>query len=269
MEEVLNQAFRHVETLGRHVAEGHYDIISPRGEIILPSAWERVIEPGWSITMQMWPISPPKKPPQRQRQGPPPMGLPPPGRNGPEEIDVFDTAVPPREKSSVERGTKKLSGPIASDSRSKKRPPPWPMMLSTRKPGGSLTPRQRAGVGPPGKPGQELGTESNVSSDDNDSVSDSTIEEDLWKKALEKELVVVSKHSNSHIVPDETTRRSTGKAVRKAFTPPERLDFRSARLNVLAPTDMGCMLELVKQRTAQLSPGKEPKKCDTGSMTWL
>lgn len=59
MEELINQAFLHVDKIGPHVQAGHYDLVGPNGEIILPSVWEKVIEPDWSITMQMWPMEPP------------------------------------------------------------------------------------------------------------------------------------------------------------------------------------------------------------------
>lgn len=62
MEELIKQAFLHIEVIGPHVAEGHYDLVGPSGEIILPQVWEEVIEPGWSITMHMWPI-PDRDPP--------------------------------------------------------------------------------------------------------------------------------------------------------------------------------------------------------------
>ncbi|OJJ36784.1 hypothetical protein ASPWEDRAFT_170297 [Aspergillus wentii DTO 134E9] len=60
MEELIRQAFLHIEVIGPHVAEGHYDLIGPNGDIILPQVWETVIEPDWTITMHMWPI--PEKP---------------------------------------------------------------------------------------------------------------------------------------------------------------------------------------------------------------
>ena len=47
----------HIEGLGPHVAEGHYDLLGPHGEIILPHVWETVIEPDWTITMHMWPMT--------------------------------------------------------------------------------------------------------------------------------------------------------------------------------------------------------------------
>ncbi|KAL3477829.1 hypothetical protein BJX99DRAFT_257000 [Aspergillus californicus] len=60
MEELIKQAFLHIEVIGPHVAEGHYDLIGPNGDIILPQVWETVLEPDWNITMHMWPI--PEKP---------------------------------------------------------------------------------------------------------------------------------------------------------------------------------------------------------------
>lgn len=73
MEELIRQAFLHIEVIGPHVADGHYDLIGPNGDIILPQVWETVIEPDWAITMHMWPI--PEKP---KEDPPPPAGGPPP-----------------------------------------------------------------------------------------------------------------------------------------------------------------------------------------------
>jgi hypothetical protein len=56
MEELIRQAFMHVPVIGPHVAEGHYDLVGPNGEIILPQVWETMIEPDWAITMHMWPM---------------------------------------------------------------------------------------------------------------------------------------------------------------------------------------------------------------------
>jgi hypothetical protein len=65
MEELIKQAFLHVDVIGPHVHEGHYDLIGPNGEIILPQVWETMIEPDWAVTMHMWPMPEP-------RAGPPP-----------------------------------------------------------------------------------------------------------------------------------------------------------------------------------------------------
>lgn len=75
MEDLIKQAFLHVDVIGPHVQEGHYDLIGPNGEIILPSVWEKVIEPDYSITMHMWPMD---KTPLRGQMHPggPPGGMP-------------------------------------------------------------------------------------------------------------------------------------------------------------------------------------------------
>ena len=62
MEDLIRQAFLHVEVIGPHVAEGHYDLVGPNGEIILPQVWETMVEPDWAITMHMWPMPEPPKP---------------------------------------------------------------------------------------------------------------------------------------------------------------------------------------------------------------
>src|SRR5882757_3982030 len=102
MEELIRQAFMHVDVIGPHVLEGHYDLIGPNGEIILPQVWETMIEPDWSISMHMWPMpekAPPPGPPgpppghhfdprrpgsrhESRRHGAPPGAPPPPGHRG-------------------------------------------------------------------------------------------------------------------------------------------------------------------------------------------
>jgi hypothetical protein len=75
MEELIKQAFLHVDVIGPHVQEGHYDLVGPNGEIILPSVWERVVEPDWNITMHMWPMD--KAPLRGHVPGRPGMPFPP------------------------------------------------------------------------------------------------------------------------------------------------------------------------------------------------
>lgn len=72
MEDLIKQAFLHIEVIGPHVAEGHYDLVGPNGDIILPQVWETVVEPDWTITMHMWPI--PEKP--KEPDPPPAAGAP-------------------------------------------------------------------------------------------------------------------------------------------------------------------------------------------------
>ena len=79
MEELIKQAFLHVEIIGPHVHQGHYDLVGPDGEIILPQIWETMIQPDWTITMHMWPMpEPPAEPPAPPPPAEPPAPPPPP-----------------------------------------------------------------------------------------------------------------------------------------------------------------------------------------------
>lgn len=57
MDELIQQAFAHVDVVGPLVRKGWFDLVGPDGEIILPQAWESSIKPGWSVKMRMWPVS--------------------------------------------------------------------------------------------------------------------------------------------------------------------------------------------------------------------
>lgn len=70
MEGLIRQAFMHVELVGPHVMEGHFDLIGPDGEIILPTVWETIIKPDFNIEMQMWPL-PELERAKAARAGPP------------------------------------------------------------------------------------------------------------------------------------------------------------------------------------------------------
>ncbi|RDL39878.1 uncharacterized protein BP5553_04218 [Venustampulla echinocandica] len=87
MEDLIRQAFQNVDVVGPHVQDGHYDLIGPNGEILLPQVWETVIEPDMSITMHMWPMPEPSN----RASGPPPPPPPPPaglpgGPRGPRKV---------------------------------------------------------------------------------------------------------------------------------------------------------------------------------------
>jgi hypothetical protein len=148
MEELIKQAFLQVETLGPHVQEGHYDLIGPNGEIILPSVWEKVVEPDWAITMTMWPIEkmpPPRMPgpggkipmhggpiggrgplPGRAGKGGP-MPMPPPfgglGKDGrvPEGVTVVNAAPHKPKKDKKSHGNPGLLGFIVGGSKPKRK----------------------------------------------------------------------------------------------------------------------------------------------------
>lgn len=59
MEALIRQAFQHVDIIGEHVQAGHYDLMGPDKEIILPQVWDTVIKPDWEISMHMWPMPEP------------------------------------------------------------------------------------------------------------------------------------------------------------------------------------------------------------------
>ena len=61
MEGLIKQAFLHVDVIGEHVHQGHYDLTGPDGEIILPQVWDTMIQPDWEVTMHMWPMPDPEE----------------------------------------------------------------------------------------------------------------------------------------------------------------------------------------------------------------
>lgn len=56
MDTLIRQAFAHVDLIGQHVLDGHYDLTGPNGEIILPQVWESTVQPNWEIEMHLWPM---------------------------------------------------------------------------------------------------------------------------------------------------------------------------------------------------------------------
>jgi hypothetical protein len=145
MEELIKQAFLHVDVIGPHVQEGHYDLIGPNGDIILPSVWEKVVEPDWAITMHMWPMD---KAPLRHPQMPPGMplnGMPRPGHPHPHAVPRPHPGGPPAEyiRPISVRPPGGRGGPI---------PPPPPAM------GGGMWPPMGPGMPRPGpRPGPGAG----------------------------------------------------------------------------------------------------------------
>ncbi|KAK8221189.1 hypothetical protein IWZ01DRAFT_490085 [Phyllosticta capitalensis] len=107
MEGLIKQAFLHVDVIGQHVHDGHYDLVGPDGEIILPQVWETVVQPDWTVTMHMWPM---EEPPFPGRPMPPSLpfstehdwvqlGMPPPQGGGATttEGDSRRRTFPPKE----------------------------------------------------------------------------------------------------------------------------------------------------------------------------
>ena len=93
MNDLICQAFAHVEPHGQLVVDGNYDLIGPSGEIILPQIWETVLEPDWAITMVMWPIK--EVEPQRPQSRQPMHGHTRPGTRGAKAPGRRDGPGPP------------------------------------------------------------------------------------------------------------------------------------------------------------------------------
>jgi hypothetical protein len=77
MKGLIDAAFLHVEGLGNHVTEGHYDIINGDGKIVLPEVYEQLVKPGSKISQHMWPLPAPSHFPRRPGIPAGPPGPPP------------------------------------------------------------------------------------------------------------------------------------------------------------------------------------------------
>jgi hypothetical protein len=86
MEDLIRQVFLHVDIIEPRIAEGHYDLIGPNGDIILPRVWETVIEPDWTITMHMWPMPEPPKEEEGVIVDVPELLPPPPSLENPKKL---------------------------------------------------------------------------------------------------------------------------------------------------------------------------------------
>ena len=111
MSKLIAEAFSFVDVLGPHVAEGHYDLVSSDGYIILPSLWHVMVQPGWTVTMHMWPLPEPKI------EGPVVEVPPPPPPAKASKKKKEPTKVPKTAPPSFE-----LSPPPAAKARKKKKP---------------------------------------------------------------------------------------------------------------------------------------------------
>ena len=56
MRTLIEQCFEHVEVIGPQVKAGCYDLLGPNDVIILPELWDTIVQPGWRITIVMWPL---------------------------------------------------------------------------------------------------------------------------------------------------------------------------------------------------------------------
>lgn len=136
MEELIRQAFLHVDVIGPHVAEGHYDLVGPHGEIILPQVWETMIEPDWVITMHMWPI--PDPPPKAEEPPAEPVVEAPPPPPPTPPVEAPDVVVIVPEGKHTPSANHAVSAELMSTA-TKKKKKPKPSAFSAWAYGGSRT----------------------------------------------------------------------------------------------------------------------------------
>ncbi|THX62792.1 hypothetical protein D6D11_02255 [Aureobasidium pullulans] len=146
MEALIKQAFVNIEHIGPHVANGHYHLLGPNNEIILPQVWEVVVQPGWDIKMQLWPLP--------EIEKPMPGGFPP----DLEPIVVGPQRVPPRNKGNKVSGTKS-AGKRASIGPAPPPPPPAPIPQASPLPPHIHMPTVFAGHDDPNDPVVEFFTD--------------------------------------------------------------------------------------------------------------
>ncbi|KAG9841228.1 hypothetical protein KCU68_g8734, partial [Aureobasidium melanogenum] len=125
METLIRQAFVNIERIGPHVANGHYHLLGPNNEIILPQVWDVVVQPGWDIKMQLWPL-----PPDPEEK--PIIGI---GGFGPDIHSVVQEPRPIKPKQGrTQVSGNKSAGKRASVGPAPPPPPPAPVQLASPPP---------------------------------------------------------------------------------------------------------------------------------------
>ncbi|KAH0150767.1 hypothetical protein KCU67_g10527, partial [Aureobasidium melanogenum] len=57
LENILVSAFLDIERIRPYVMNGNYRLIGPSDDVILPKDWESLVQPGWEVQMQLWPVT--------------------------------------------------------------------------------------------------------------------------------------------------------------------------------------------------------------------
>lgn len=309
MEELIKQAFLHVDVIGPHVQAGHYDLIGPSGEIILPQVWERVIEPDWMITMAMWPMDRP--PISQARPRPPGMQYPPglgrkgvrldsPGPPPPPDLqmglhpdahvsDPQNSGVVSKTKAPVKRKNRGAGGGLGWMGGGKRNPKK--QQAHTNDPGpANLARSMVVSNGSRDKKTRGVSLSSSISiagsssgsmvaaddylldEDNGHSESNEVVEEELGarQEARGKDLIVVCKPSSFFSPHQRVIRRQTARVLEKTTTVPRRLEISSARVYWERPLlFQSSSLELVRRSNATAAPGSKFKQNEPGQMTWL
>ncbi|KAG9845081.1 hypothetical protein KCU98_g7017, partial [Aureobasidium melanogenum] len=57
LENTLVSAFLDIERIRPYVMNGNYRLIGPSNDVVLPKDWESLVQPGWEVQMQLWPVT--------------------------------------------------------------------------------------------------------------------------------------------------------------------------------------------------------------------
>ncbi|CAD0113469.1 unnamed protein product [Aureobasidium uvarum] len=57
MENMIVSAFLDIERISPYVLNGYYRLLDSNGGILLPQDWDSMVQPGWEVTMQLWPMT--------------------------------------------------------------------------------------------------------------------------------------------------------------------------------------------------------------------
>lgn len=137
MEHLIQQAFMHVEIIGPHVQEGHYDLYGPDGIIILPQVWTQTVQPDWDISMHMWPMAVEKE--EKKEEKPPAPPPPPPKPPAPPKPPTARPGLFNRSRS--KRKARPVSMPPAPEVVDDPEPPGGVQIVKEVKPRGSSSRR--------------------------------------------------------------------------------------------------------------------------------
>ncbi|KAI1771540.1 hypothetical protein F4818DRAFT_429333 [Hypoxylon cercidicola] len=250
MQELIKQAFSHVDVIGPHVRAGHYDLMGPNGEIILPQVWEKVIEPNLAVTMTMWPmdrypipqgpVPRPPSPGMRYPGAPTPVPLPPSPPIHTVHVEKLSESPKPAKK----RASKTTGGVLR-----------W--LGGGRRPrvNRRITRRTNTLFSKP-KSATNSSSGSTAPSDDppthssrNESESSNSVDEELSarQEAQQKELIVICKPSSLPNIHHQAIRRQTVLFLEKPRVPSRRLEISTARVYSENPLMFQSSLELIRR----------------------
>lgn len=149
MEDLINQAFAHIDGLGPHVREGHYDLEGPEGELILKNIWDTTVQPGWQVTMKMWPQL--EDHPTRPRMPPMPPGL----SREQQEQWILRQRMMAQQAHLHRHGPRPVPGHMPPPMGARPPPPPGAHFPNFGPPGGHPRPGEGIRIVPDKQPGRE------------------------------------------------------------------------------------------------------------------